>query len=96
MRAEAVSVSLALARFSSSWRCTSASSARTIFSAGTRRRFLTRPSLERVQMIHFVGIELPRLHAVSIIVLKLVMIVVVALAEGDDRHDPRVARAASG
>ena len=42
------------------------------------------------------GIELPRLHAVAVIVLKLVMIVMVALAEGDDRHEPRVAGAAFG
>jgi hypothetical protein len=34
------------------------------------------------------GVELPRLHAVAVIVLKLVMIVMVALAEGNDRHKP--------
>ena len=39
----------------SSRRCASASSARTIFSVGTRRSLLTRPSLERVQIIHLVG-----------------------------------------
>ena len=36
----------------SSRRCASASSARTIFSVGARRSLLTRPSLERVQIIH--------------------------------------------
>src|ERR1700730_756030 len=42
------------------------------------------------------GVELPRLDAISIVVLKLVMIVMVDFAEGDDRHQPRVAGAAFG
>ena len=41
------------------------------------------------------GIELPRLHAVAVIVLKLVVIIVVALAEGDEGHDPAIAGAAA-
>ena len=41
------------------------------------------------------GIELPGLHAVAVIVLKLVVIIVVALAEGDEGHDPAIAGAAA-
>ena len=41
-------------------------------------------------------VDLPGLHAVAVIVLKLVMIVVVPLAEGHDRHQPRVTGAAFG
>ena len=44
----------------------------------------------------FRRVDLPRLHAVAVIVLKLVMIVVVPLAEGHDRHQPRVTGAAFG
>jgi len=39
----------------------------------------------------FGGIKLPWLHAIAVIVLKLVMIVVISLAEGDERHDPAIA-----
>ncbi len=40
------------------------------------------------------GIELPRLYAVAVIVLKLVVIIVIALAEGDQSHDPAIPGAA--
>jgi hypothetical protein len=39
-------------------------------------------------------IELPWLHAVAVIVLKLVVIVVVAFAKGEDSHEPGVTSAA--
>ncbi len=39
----------------------------------------------------FGGVELPRLHAVAIVVLKLVVEVVVALAKGKNRHEQAVA-----
>src|SRR6202022_3845768 len=41
-------------------------------------------------------IELPRLHAISIVVLKLVMKVVITLAQGHNSHEPRVPCAAFG
>src|SRR5260370_6957988 len=42
----------------------------------------------------FGRIPLPRLHAVAVIVLKFVMIIVIALAESEYRHQKRIARAA--
>ena len=36
------------------------------------------------------GIELPGLHAVAVVVLELVVIIMVALAEGDQGHDPAI------
>src|SRR5260370_34613985 len=42
----------------------------------------------------FGRIPLPRLHAVAVIVLKFVMIIVLALAESEYRHQRRIARAA--
>ena len=38
------------------------------------------------------GVKLPWLHAVAVVVLKLVVEVVVALAKGEQRHQPTVAR----
>src|SRR4029077_9639222 len=42
------------------------------------------------------GIDLPWLHAVAVVVLELVMIIMVAFAQGNDCHKPRVTGAASG
>ena len=39
-------------------------------------------------------VPLPRFHAIAIIVLKFVMIIVIALAKGKQRHEKRIARAA--
>jgi hypothetical protein len=44
----------------------------------------------------FGRVDLPRLHAVAIIMLKLVVIIMVPLAEGHDRHEPGVTGAAFG
>src|ERR1700745_4310126 len=44
----------------------------------------------------FGRIPLPRLHAVAVIVLKFVVIIVIAFAESEYRHQTRIARAASG
>jgi len=41
-------------------------------------------------------IDLPRLHAVAVVMLKFVMIIMVPLAKGHDRHEPPVACAAFG
>src|SRR5262245_41113780 len=41
------------------------------------------------------GIELPPLHPIAIVVLKLVMVVVVPLAKGEQGHDPAVTRGAT-
>src|SRR5215475_5818552 len=43
----------------------------------------------------FRRVPIPWLHSVTIIVLKLVMIIVVAFAQGKQRHEKRVTRAAS-
>src|SRR5260370_27267738 len=43
----------------------------------------------------FGRIPLPRLHAVAVIVLKFVVIIVIAFAESEYRHQERIARAAS-
>src|SRR5260370_3497261 len=43
----------------------------------------------------FGRVPLPRLHAVAVIVLKFVMIIVIAFAESEYRHQKRIARAAS-
>lgn len=43
----------------------------------------------------FRWIPLPRFHTVTVIVLKFVMIVVIALAEREQCHEERVSRAAS-
>ena len=40
------------------------------------------------------GIELPRFDPVAVVVLKFVVIVMVPLAECDERHDPAIAGAA--
>src|SRR5437764_13254535 len=66
-----------------------------IVSRGNRRRPLASPSFDRVQISHLVGSHSHVLHAVSIVVLKFVMIIVVALAKCKQRHQKRVARAAS-
>ena len=42
------------------------------------------------------GIDLPWFHAVAVVVLELVMIIMVAFAQGNDCHKPRVTGAASG
>src|SRR5436309_11729935 len=43
----------------------------------------------------FGRIPLPRLHAIAVIVLKFVVIIVIAFAESEYRHQKRIARAAS-
>src|SRR5881392_3121726 len=43
----------------------------------------------------FRWVPLPRLHSVTIIVLKLVVIIMVTFAEGKQRHEKRVTRTAS-
>ena len=43
----------------------------------------------------FGWVPLPRLHSITIIVLKLVVIIMVAFAQGKQRHEKRVARAAA-
>src|SRR6266446_2428351 len=42
----------------------------------------------------FGRVPLPRFHAVAVIVLKFVVIIVIALAESEYRHQKRIARAA--
>src|SRR5206468_12336063 len=43
----------------------------------------------------FGRVPLPRLHAVAVIVLKFVVIIVIAFAESEYRHQKRISRAAS-
>src|SRR4030095_6316840 len=43
----------------------------------------------------FCRIPLPRLHAVTIVVLKFMVIIVIAFAKRKQRHEKRVARTAS-
>ncbi len=76
-------------------RWVSRSSARKMACAETLRRLLARPSFVKGPDAPLGGVELPRLHAVAVIVLKLVVIVVVPLAEGHQRHDPAIAGAAT-
>ena len=42
------------------------------------------------------GVELPRLYAVAVVVLKLMVKVVVPLAEGEEGHEPAVLCGALG
>ncbi len=44
----------------------------------------------------FGGVEMPRFHPVTIVVLKFVMIIVVAFTEGYEGHHPAVASSAAG